>query len=160
MRVCVCCSVVSTKSLLTLICHDANIRFTFSDSAIRFSYWMANNAPFSIEERLELLKMHSVLERLLFIWEAVKRLTRNNGRSFVCCNRCDTQFTTVSDVFTVGGADGNTATYVNGQGYIHQITTLRNVDTQKIVFQGYPSTENRYDMLYANTYEFAFTAVN
>ena len=105
---------------------------------------MANNAPFSEEERLSLLKMHSVLERLLFIWKAVKILTAQNAQNYICCALCDTSFTAVSDVFTVGGAEGTTSTYVNGHGFIHQITTLRNVDRKKIVFQGYPSTENSY----------------
>jgi hypothetical protein len=49
-----------------------------------------------------------------------------------------------NDVFTVGGAEGSTAAYVNGGGYIHQITTLRRlVDENKVVFEGFPSTENR-----------------
>ncbi|MGK3740109.1 MAG: hypothetical protein ACI90V_006957 [Bacillariaceae sp.] len=108
---------------------------------------MANNAPFSENERLKLLKMNSVLERLLFIWKAIKRLTdtNTNGHSFITCNICEIPFTTVSDVFTVGGAEGTTSTYVNRSGFIHQITTLRNVDTHKISFQGNPSIENRYD---------------
>jgi len=107
---------------------------------------MANNAPFSENERLKLLKMNSVLERLLFIWKAVKKLTDTNinGHSFIVCNICDTPFTTVSDVFTVDGAEGITSTYVNHSGFIHQITTLRNVDTKKIMFQGLQCTENSY----------------
>ncbi|OEU07510.1 hypothetical protein FRACYDRAFT_250931 [Fragilariopsis cylindrus CCMP1102] len=113
---------------------------------IRFSYWMANNAPFSENERLKLLRMNSVLERLLFIWKAIKKLTETNtnGYSFITCNICEIPFTTVSDVFTVCGAEGTTSTYVNRSGFIHQITTLRNVDTHKISFQGNPSTENSY----------------
>ena len=133
-------------------CHEwpiiCNNYFILMESlAIRFSYWMANNAPFSENERLKLLRMNSVLERLLFIWKAIKKLTETNtnGYSFITCNICEIPFTTVSNVFTVCGAEGTTSTYVNRSGFIHQITTLRNVDTHKISFQGNPSTENRYD---------------
>uniref|UniRef100_A0A7S4APY0 CULT domain-containing protein n=1 Tax=Pseudo-nitzschia australis TaxID=44445 RepID=A0A7S4APY0_9STRA len=109
-----------------------------------FSYWMANNAPFSEGERLQLLKMNSVLERLLFIWKNIRKWTAENTQGRICCDLCETSFTTVSDIFTVGGAEGTTSTYVNGQGFIHQITTLRNVDENKLIFQGAPSTENSY----------------
>ena len=93
---------------------------------------------------MHLLKMNSVLERLLFIWKNVRRWTAENAQTHICCDLCETSFTAVSDIFTVGGAEGTTSTYVNGQGFIHQITTLRNVDENKLLFQGAPSTENSY----------------
>jgi hypothetical protein len=110
-------------------------------SAMKFAFWMANNAPFTEKERLCLLKMHSVLERLKFIWEAVQKLTATPG--YICCSQCGTSFTSVKNVFTVGGAEGSTSTYVNDNGYIHQITTLRAVNERKLFFQGRPSTVNR-----------------
>lgn len=103
---------------------------------------MANNAPFTENERLELLKIHSVLERLIVIWKAVEQLSKQE--SFICCSQCKTRFTKVTDIFTVGGADGTTATYVNNYGTIHQITTMRTIDEGKVVFEGRPSTHNRY----------------
>ena len=105
---------------------------------------MANNAPFSEAERKKLLKTSSVLERLLFIWKKVCRWTAENAETRICCELCETNLTGVSNIFTVGGAEGTTSTYVNGHGFIHQITTLRNVDESKLSFQGLPSTENSY----------------
>lgn len=109
---------------------------------MRFSFWMANNAPFTERERLVLLRMHSVLERLIFIWKAVDRLSKQE--SVICCTQCKSRFTTVTDIFTVAGAEGTTAAYVNDHGCIHQITTLRTIDERKVLFHGSPSTDNRY----------------
>jgi len=109
-----------------------------------FSYWIANNAPFSEEDRIKLLKMDSVLERLLFVWEAVKRLTANSSESRVCCLPCRTYLSDVSEIFVVGGAEATTSAYVNGHGFIHQITTLREVDEDQLNFRDRPSTENSY----------------
>jgi hypothetical protein len=110
--------------------------------AMRFSFWMANNAPFTENERLELLKIHSVLERLIVIWKAVERLSQRECD--ICCSQCKTRFTKVTDIFTVGGADGTTAAYVNNYGTVHQITTMRTIDEREVLFEGRPSTDNRY----------------
>ena len=108
-----------------------------------FSYWMANNAPFSEGERLKLLKTDSVLERLLYIHKKVEKLLKT--RSKICCNLCKTPLADVSDIFVVGGAEGTTSNYVNGHGFIHQITTLRDiVSDNKVSFQDVPSPENTY----------------
>jgi len=90
--------------------------------------------------------MNSVVERLLSIWTAMKKWidTNQSGQSCITCQLCETSLTSVSDVFTVTGAEGITSSYVNNSGFIHQITTLRNVDTNKITFQGIPCTENSY----------------
>jgi len=111
-----------------------------------FSYWMANNAPFSENEKLKLLKMDSVLERLLYIWKAVHKLITANNNTLVCCNRCGVPLSRVSEIFCVKGAEGTTSAYVNGHGCIHQITTLRTVirEDSRIAFVDSPSTENTY----------------
>jgi cereblon len=109
---------------------------------MRFSFWMASNMPFTERERLELLKMHSTYERLRVIYRRVKELSVRESN--ICCSSCKAKFTRVKSVFTVGGAEGATSNYVNEGGYIHQITTLREVDTRKLYFQGPPSTQNRY----------------
>jgi hypothetical protein len=119
-----------------------SILFSNIATAMRFSFWMANNAPFIEKERLALLRMHSVVERLIFILKAVNQLSEKE--SFVCCSHCNSPFTKVMDIFTVGGAEGTTATYVNNHGCIHQITTLRSIDERRVTFQGSPSTDNRY----------------
>jgi hypothetical protein len=107
---------------------------------------MANNAPFSENEKLKLLKMDSVLERLLYIWRAVHKLITTSNNAFVCCNRCGVALSRVSEIFCVQGAEGTTSAYVNGHGCIHQITTLRTVirEDSRITFVDSPSTENTY----------------
>lgn len=104
---------------------------------------MANNAPFSESEKLKLLKMDSVLERLLFIWKAVQKLTTT--QSEVCCGLCGSPLASVAQIFCVGGAEGTTSAYVNGHGFIHQITTLRDIlEPNAVSFRESPSTENSY----------------
>jgi cereblon len=111
-------------------------------TATRFSFWMSNNTPLTEAERLELLKMHSTLERLRFLWKTIQRLT--SGPRHICCAFCKVRLCEVTNVFTVVGAEGATSTYVNDLGYVHQITTLRTVNTRKISFEGSPSTHNSY----------------
>lgn len=108
----------------------------------KFSFWMASNMPFTEEERLELLKIHSTYERLRFINKRLEELSIRESN--ICCSSCEAEFTKVKSVFAVGGAEGATSNYVNDGGYIHQITTLRDVDTRKLFFEGPPSTQNRY----------------
>lgn len=87
--------------------------------------------------------MDSVLERLLYIWKAVEKLTTT--QSEVCCGLCGSSLASVSKIFCVGGAEGTTSNYVNGSGFIHQITTLRDVMKEDAVsFRESPSTENSY----------------
>ena len=87
--------------------------------------------------------MDSVLERLLYIWKAVEKLTTT--QSEVCCGLCGSPLASVSKIFCVGGAEGTTSAYVNGHGFIHQITTLRDVIQEDAVsFRESPSTENSY----------------
>jgi len=146
MYVCVCVLVLS--SLHDLFISPLNLFWMpLLYPATEFSYWMANNAPFSEQERVHLLQMHSVVERLLYIWKTMKKWieTNQHGQSvFLTCHVCATLLTSVSEVFTVAGAEGMTSSYVNTAGFIHQITTLRTVDTNKITFQGVPCTENSY----------------
>ncbi len=112
-------------------------------SARAFSYWMANNAPFSEGERLKLLKMDSVLERLLYIDRAVTKLVQ--VQSDVCCGICGLPLCPIEQIFVVRGAEGTTSNYVNGHGFIHQITTVRDVcHRNRVSFRELPSTENSY----------------
>lgn len=107
-----------------------------------FSFWCASNMPFSESDRLILLESNSTFERLRIISEKVKELSRQER--YICCSGCETKLSTVDRVFTVDGAEGATSAYVNGHGYIHQITTLRDVAIQEIFLHGPPSTENSY----------------
>lgn len=121
---------------------NQNSRSSRLPAATGFSFWIANNVPLKESERLNLLEIHSTLERLRIVWEEIQKLVERP--SVICCSDCESVLSFTNDVFTVGGAEGSTSTYVNGGGYIHQITTLRSlVDENKVVFEGYPSTENR-----------------
>ncbi|KAG7349149.1 ATP-dependent protease La LON substrate-binding domain containing protein [Nitzschia inconspicua] len=109
----------------------------------QFSFWIANNLPLKESQRLRLLELHSTLERLKIVWKEIQRMLERP--SVIRCADCGLILSFTNDVFTVGGAEGSTSTYVNGGGYIHQITTLRKlIDENKVVFEGYPSTENSY----------------
>jgi hypothetical protein len=114
---------------------------TLSD-ATKFSFWCASNMPFSEADRLSLLEINSTYERLQKISKKVKELSQRT--KLICCSGCNTNLSTVENVFTVGGAEGATSAYVNDHGCIHQITTVRQVDTRGIFFQGPASTENTY----------------
>lgn len=108
----------------------------------KFSFWCASNMPFSESDRVALLETNSTFERLRAISYKVEDLA--SRESHICCSRCETRLSSVESVFTVGGAEGATSAYVNDHGYIHQITTLREVDAEKILLFGPPSTENSY----------------
>eukprot|EP00980_Cylindrotheca_fusiformis_P006323 scaffold1356_cov123-Cylindrotheca_fusiformis.AAC.4 len=108
----------------------------------RFSFWCASNMPFRESDRLSLLEASSTYERLRTISNKVKELESRERR--ICCSRCKSRLSSVENVFTVGGAEGATSAYVNDHGYIHQITTLRQVDEEEIFLHGPPSTENSY----------------
>ena len=135
---------------LLLLPEQSNHNFTSSSlpfthyecTAIRFSFWIANNAPFSQNHKIKLLQMHSTVERLEDVLKGLCKLT-NRERSVVCL-QCSTRLTTSGQIFAVEGAEGATSTYVNDHGAIHQIMTLRQVDETKIGFQGRASIENTY----------------
>ena len=75
----------------------------------KFSYTMSYNMPFSDDEKLELLQMDSTLERLRVIYDKV--LEYAEKESFVFCKGCDVKLSSVTSVFTVGGAEGTTSNY-------------------------------------------------
>lgn len=108
----------------------------------KFSYWCASNMPFSESDRIRLLETNSTYERLHIISDKVDDLSFRERH--ICCSGCETRLSSVESVFTVGGAEGATSAYVNDYGYIHQITTLRQVETEEILLNGPPSTENSY----------------
>jgi cereblon len=107
-----------------------------------FSFWIASNMALKESEKLELLKMESTVERLRFIQAKVLALERQE--SFVCCRMCFTRFSAVSNLFTVGGADGTTGAYVNEYGVIHQTITLKEVDESKLLYSGRPETRESW----------------
>jgi hypothetical protein len=75
----------------------------------KFSFWMASNMPLTEEERLNILKMHSTVERLRVLHDKVLEFAQRE--CYVCCKVCDTRFTNLTSVFVVGGAEGATSNY-------------------------------------------------
>ena len=108
----------------------------------QFSFWMASNMPFSIQEKLELLQAQCTIDRLKLLKAKLADYTRPT--SVLCCQGCHVRLARVDNVFTVGGADGTTGNYVNEHGFIHQVLTLRRVRESKLFCAGRASTENRY----------------
>ena len=114
-------------------------------SPMEFSYYLAGNMPFTQNQRLELLRMPSTLERLLAIRLKVLKLVNQHQTQYLGCAQCELPLCAVRDVFSFEGAEGTTANYVNGHGYIHQVTTIRNVLNHRYIYcEGAASTENRY----------------
>jgi hypothetical protein len=74
-----------------------------------FSYNLASNMPFTEQERLNLLELHSTVERLRIIYQRVLQYT--NTEWYLCCQGCHSKLAKVADVFTFGGAEGATSNY-------------------------------------------------
>lgn len=97
----------SNKNLPSL----GNTSQDIQQSPTRFSFWMASNMPFTQEERLKLLRIHSTLQRLMLIREKVIDLMREKQVSYLACSRCDLLLSTVTNVFHFQGAEGTTSNY-------------------------------------------------
>jgi hypothetical protein len=109
------------KLIDTLEAHDGNANLPslgeIDDSMLepaRFSFWMASNMPFTEEEKLNILKMRSTVERLRVLHDKVLEFAQRE--CYVCCKVCDTHFTNLTSIFVVGGAEGATSNY----GTVHE----------------------------------------
>lgn len=107
-----------------------------------FSFWISANMPLKESEKLHLLKVDSTVERLRYIHEKVLELEKRE--TFVCCKMCRSQLSAVSNMFTIGGAEGTTGAYVNEHGIIHQTITLREVDEEKLWYTGRPEVRDSW----------------
>jgi len=116
-------------------------------SPMIFSFHLADNLSFSLNERLELYELRSTIERLLTLKQKVKELIDKSRQSpdlYLQCILCAYPLCHRRDVFTFDGAEGATSNYVNAHGYNHQVTTIRNVIHRRCIFlEGGPCTENR-----------------
>jgi hypothetical protein len=74
-----------------------------------FSYNLASNLPFTERERLNLLELHSTVERLRIIYNRVLQYSQTEW--YLCCQGCHSKLAKVTDVFTFGGAEGATSNY-------------------------------------------------
>jgi hypothetical protein len=114
-----------------------------NDEPTAFSFWAAANLPLQEADKLKLLKMESTLERLRYIQTKVVALEEEE--TFVCCKLCRNKISAVSNLFTVGGAEGTTGNYVNEYGAIHQTVTLRDVlEEENLIYRGRPETRDSW----------------
>lgn len=101
---------------------------------LAFAFWMASNMPLSDADRLDLLEMHCNVERLRLI--LVKVAQQRQLERPIRCKQCGETITTLSSLFTVGGAEGTTGAYVNEYGIVHQTQTVRTVDADHVFCVG------------------------
>lgn len=136
----------SAGSLLVSLAEMLRDKTTSSliDHPTNFSFWLASNMPLSVEEKMSLLKLPSTVERLQRLQEHLQKYHQEGAVCTICCSSCRVPLSNVDHVFTVGGAEGTTANYVNEHGFIHQVVTLRQIDEQEVMCVGGASTENSY----------------
>ena len=101
---------------------------------VAFAFWMAANMPLPASDRLDLLEMDCVVERLRFI--LVKVSQQRQLERPIRCRQCGETIATISSLFTVGGAEGTTGAYVNEYGIVHQTQTVRTVTAEHVFCVG------------------------
>ena len=112
------------------------------DDPHKFSYWMSANLPFRQDEKLYLLEVESTPERLNWIRQKLLKVAM--ATSLVLCKLCGSPIGKVSDMFTVGGAEGTTGNYVNEYGIVHQTITLRTLNEQEVQYSGRAETRDSW----------------
>jgi hypothetical protein len=100
----------------------------------KFSFWLASNLPLTKSEKLHLLAMESVLPRLQYLRNTLRRLEEHS--SSVRCKICETIIGSTASLFAVGGAEGTSGAYVNVHGIIHQTLTLQNAEEANLYYVG------------------------
>ena len=101
---------------------------------LEFAFWMASNMPLSLSERLDMLEMDCNVERLRMI--LVKVDQQRQLERPIRCKQCGETITTISSLFTIGGAEGTTGAYVNEYGIVHQTQTVRTVNADHVFCVG------------------------
>ena len=96
-----------------------------------FSFWLSSNLPLSEYDKLELLEMNHVADRLKFILDYMKK--QRKIVHYLKCKQCGAQIAQTTDIFTLDGAEGTTGAYVNEYGVIHQTITLRNIGNTRCI---------------------------
>jgi Yippee zinc-binding/DNA-binding /Mis18, centromere assembly len=105
---------------------------SFLQEPVAFSFWLAANLPFQNAEKLEILQMISVVERLTYFYEKVQHFVLNEAA--ISCMDCSSLISSSFQMFTLEGAEGTTGHYVNEHGVIHQTITLREVNAGSVHF--------------------------
>jgi len=133
------CSLVQIASLreISLHCEDQKKK-----SPAAFCFWLADNMPMSQEEKISLLQMDCVMERLWFFQAKLDQLKKD--RTFLSCQACHSPLSSTGNAFTVGGAEGTTGNYVNEYGVIHQTITVRAIEEHSLQYSGGPETHDSW----------------
>ncbi|XP_074041953.1 E3 ubiquitin ligase component cereblon isoform X2 [Leptinotarsa decemlineata] len=99
---------------------------------VKLSYWFVQNYQLSHEERLDILKLNSTLERLKL---ECKYLTYER---IICCSRCNANITDPTKVFAMS-KDGIQSNYVNPGGHVYETVTV--LEAQNFRLNGNPSKQ-------------------
>ncbi|KAG8200650.1 hypothetical protein JTE90_022272 [Oedothorax gibbosus] len=107
-----------------------------------FSYWIAANLPLNDKQRLDLLKLNEVTERLRLELQILDEC------SALTCRDCMNIIAYREDIFSMS-LQGPQGTYVNPNGYVHEAITVYKASKLRTV--GRPSTEASWFPGYAWT---------
>ncbi|KAK3767566.1 hypothetical protein RRG08_003828 [Elysia crispata] len=110
---------------------------------VDLSFWVAHNLPVNDDIRLRLLSFDSVVQRLRFGLNVI----RKSGR-LLCCDQCQEEISSKEHVFSMS-QEGPLGAYVNPHGHVHEmftVTTVQNLNhiggayTEHSWFPGYAWT--------------------
>ena len=109
---------------------------------LSFSFWMASNMPLPAYDRLDLLEMDCIVQRLRYILSKVAQ--QRQLEKPIRCKQCGEAISTISDMFSVGGAEGTTGAYVNEYGIVHQTITVRKCAARSVFCIGSRETKDSW----------------
>lgn len=109
---------------------------------LAFSFWMAANLPLPAYDRLDLLEMDCLVQRLRYIFSKVAQ--QRQLEKPIRCKQCSETISSISSMFTVGGAEGTTGAYVNEYGIVHQTITVRRCSSRSVFFVGSRETRDSW----------------
>ncbi|XP_035215361.1 protein cereblon-like isoform X2 [Stegodyphus dumicola] len=107
-----------------------------------FSYWVAANLPLDDNQRLTLLGIDEVTQRLRHELKILEEC------SVLCCRDCLNVIALREDIFSMS-LQGPQGTYVNPNGYVHEAVTV--YKAKGLLVSGRPSTEQSWFPGYAWT---------
>ncbi|CAG5126153.1 unnamed protein product, partial [Candidula unifasciata] len=110
---------------------------------VDLSFWVAHNLPVNDEMRLRLLTFDSVVQRLRFGLNIIRK-----SGVLLCCDSCQEEIASKKDVFSMS-QEGPLGAYVNPGGYVHEMFTVLGVRNLQNI--GFASTEHSWFPGYAWT---------
>eukprot|EP01147_Barroeca_monosierra_P009700 gene9700-10414_t len=90
----------------------------------QFTYKLMAQLPLTLEQQVKLFEMPNVNTRLIHLIQALK-LQLQEGR--LRCKTCGAELAQKQNIINIM-SDGTVGTYVNPNGFIHQIITLSSID--------------------------------